>query len=109
MSNLQKRKRTVVSYAQPDQLAELLGDDEDIATVPYHESSDDESDNDDRTYSRHKVSSRSQSKEVDRLTDQPRNFLRRPRKIKKRGIVLLANNLRRNLSRSWSYLQNFAT
>lgn len=53
--NTQKRKRTVVSYAQPDQLADLLSDDEDTATIPHDESSGDESGNDDRTYSRHKV------------------------------------------------------
>lgn len=53
----QKRKRTVVSYAQLDPLADLLSDDEDITTVSCRESSDDESDNDDRTYSKHKVHS----------------------------------------------------
>jgi hypothetical protein len=53
--NTQKRKRTVVSYAQPDPLSDIFSDDEDIATVPCDDSSDDESDNDDRTYSRHKV------------------------------------------------------
>jgi len=53
--NAPKRKRTVVSYTEPDQLADLLMDDENIATVPSDESSDDESDNDDRTYSKNKV------------------------------------------------------
>jgi hypothetical protein len=55
MLNRQKRKRTVVSYAQLDPLADLMSDDEDITAAPYFESGDDESDNDDRTYSRHKV------------------------------------------------------
>lgn len=55
MLNPQKRKRTVVSYAQLDPLADLLSDDEDMTTVSCHGSSDDESDNDDRTYSRYKV------------------------------------------------------
>ena len=55
MLNPQKRKRTVVSYAQLDPLADLMSDNEDIATVSYYESSADESDNDDRTYSRRKV------------------------------------------------------
>jgi hypothetical protein len=51
----QKRKRTVVSYAELDQLPDLFSDDEDITTVPRDESSEDESDNDDRTYSKNKV------------------------------------------------------
>ena len=55
MLNPQKRKRTVVSYAQLDPLVDLLSDDEDMNTTFSHGSSDDESDNDDRTYSRHKV------------------------------------------------------
>lgn len=55
MSNPQKRKRTVVSYAQLDPLADLLSDDEDVTMVSCHESSDDESENDDRTYSRRRV------------------------------------------------------
>jgi hypothetical protein len=53
--NPQKRKRPVVSYAQLDPLADLLNDDEDITVPPNDESSDDESDNDDRTYSRRNV------------------------------------------------------
>jgi hypothetical protein len=52
---LQKRKRTVVSYAELDQTPDLFSDDEDITTVPHNENSGDESDNDDRTYSKHKV------------------------------------------------------
>jgi hypothetical protein len=56
MMNPHKRKRTVVSYAQPDPLSDL-SDDEDVATVPCDNDSDDESDNDDRTYIRHKVRS----------------------------------------------------
>jgi len=55
MLNPQKRKRTVVSYAEVDPLAYLLSDDEDVTMVSCHESSDDESDNDDRTYSRRRV------------------------------------------------------
>lgn len=54
--NPQKRKRTVASYAQPDQLADLLSDDEHTTATACVESSGDESDNGDRTYSRHKVS-----------------------------------------------------
>jgi len=57
MLNPHKRKRTVVSYAQVDPLADLLSDDEDVSMVSSHESSDDESDNDDRTYSRRRVCS----------------------------------------------------
>jgi hypothetical protein len=53
--NTQKRKRTVVSYAELDQLPDLFSDDDDTTTVPCDESSGDESDNDDRTYSRNKV------------------------------------------------------
>ncbi|KAM0716678.1 hypothetical protein Q7P37_008123 [Cladosporium fusiforme] len=48
----QKRKRTVVSYAQFDQLADLLSDGENDATISSGESSGDDSENDDRTYSR---------------------------------------------------------
>lgn len=55
MLNPQKRKRTVVSYAQLDPLADMLSDDEDITAVSCNESSNDESDNGDRTYTRHKV------------------------------------------------------
>lgn len=44
-----------MSYAQLDPLADLMSDDEDIAAVSYYESSADESDNDDRTYSGRKV------------------------------------------------------
>lgn len=50
-----KRKRTLVSYAEVDQLADLLSEEEDDVSNQYLESSDDESDNDDRTYSRRKV------------------------------------------------------
>jgi hypothetical protein len=53
--NPQKRKRTVVSYAQVDPLADLLIDDEDVTMDSCPESSDDESDDDDRTYSRRRV------------------------------------------------------
>ena len=53
--NPQKRKRTVVSYAELDQSPDLFSDDEDITIVPHDESSDDESDDDDRTYSKNKV------------------------------------------------------
>lgn len=56
--NPQKRKRTVVSYVEPDPLADLMiDDDDDITTIPMDESSEDESDNDDRTYSKNKVCS----------------------------------------------------
>ena len=50
-----KRKRTIVSYAEVDQLADVLSEEEDDVSKQSPESSDDESDNDDRTYSRRKV------------------------------------------------------
>jgi hypothetical protein len=55
MMNPQKRKRTVVSYAELDQLPDLFSDNDDATINPCDESSGDESDNDDRTYSRNKV------------------------------------------------------
>ena len=55
--NPQKRKRTVVSYAELDQLPVLFSDDDDIVEMSRDESSDDASDNDDRTFSRNKVCS----------------------------------------------------
>lgn len=68
VSNPQKRKRTVVSYVQLDPLADLMSDDEETISVSCQESSDDESDNDDRTYSRHKVCFCHGQESADRLT-----------------------------------------
>jgi hypothetical protein len=102
----QKRKRTVTSYAELDQLPDLLSDDDDIATVSHDESSDDDSDNDDRTYSKNKVCSESIRREsFDSLTD-PRKRPKRPQRRRRRSMLLLARKPR-NLSRSWSYLPNY--
>jgi hypothetical protein len=57
--NHQKRKRTVVSYAELDQLPDVFSDDDDVTTIPHDESSGNESENDDRTYSKNKVCQRS--------------------------------------------------
>jgi hypothetical protein len=109
MLNPQKRKRTVVSYAQLDPLADLLSDDEDIASDSYHQSSDAESDNDDRTYSRHKVCPGYGQESADRLTDRLRKLPRKPRRTKKQGSPRLADNPSRNHSHSWSCHRNFGT
>jgi hypothetical protein len=109
MSNAQKRKRTVASYVHIDPLADLLGDDENITSESCHESSDDESDNDDRTYSRHKVCVGHGQESADRLTDQPRKLPRKLPRTKKQGSPQLAGNPSRNLSHSWNYRQNFGT
>lgn len=52
---LGKRKRPTVSYAEKDVL-DFLSDGEEDTTVQLDQSSDDESDKDDRTYSTRKVS-----------------------------------------------------
>lgn len=46
-----------MSYAELDQLPVLFSDDDDIVEMSRDESSDDASDNDDRTFSRNKVCS----------------------------------------------------
>ena len=52
-----KRKRAVVSYAEIDPLVDILSDEEDDVANQADETNDDESDEDDRTYSKHKVCS----------------------------------------------------
>jgi hypothetical protein len=81
--NFQKRKRNIVSYAELDQLPDLFGDDEDIIAVPQDESSDDESDNDDRTYSRHKVTFDPFQIQPVQLADQPKKTPKKTPKKKK--------------------------
>lgn len=109
ISNLQKRKRTVVSYAQADPLVDSMSDDEDITAISHYDSSDDESDNDDRTYSRRKVWLEHGQKSTDRFADQPRKLPKRPTRTRKQGTPLLADNPSRSLSRSWNYPRSFAT
>jgi hypothetical protein len=105
----QKRKRTVVSYAQLDPLADLLNDDEDITVLPNDESSDDESDNDDRTYSRRNVCIFGPVYiRAVRLTVRLRKSLKRPRK-RRPGILPSNTKKPRSLSHSWTYLPNFVT
>ena len=53
--NVGKRKRPVVSYAEDDGLGGLLGDMDGHEANVLDQSSGDESDNDDRTYSTRKV------------------------------------------------------
>jgi hypothetical protein len=107
MLNPQKRKRTVVSYAQLDPLADLLSDDEDIASDSYHQSSDAESDNDDRTYSRHKVCPGHGQESADRLTDRLRKLPRKQRRTRKQSTPRLAANPSRSHSHSWNCHRNF--
>lgn len=109
ISNFQKRKRTVVSYAQLDPLADLMSDDEDITAISHYGSSDDESDNDDRTYSRRKVWLEHGQESADRFTDQPRKLPKKPTRTRKQGTPLLAGNPSRSLSPSWNYPRSFAT
>ena len=109
MLNPQKRKRTVVSYAQLDALADLMSDDEDITAVPHYDSRDDESDNDDRTYSRRKVWLDCGQKSADRFTDQTRKLPKRSIRTRKQGTPLLASNPSKSLFHLWSYLQSSAT
>jgi hypothetical protein len=106
--NPQKRKRTVVSYAELDQLPDLFSDDEDITTVPNDENSDDESDNDDRTYSKNKVTFGPVQIPPVQLTDRPRKRPKRHQRKRKQSMPTLVKKPR-SLSRSWNCLQSFAT
>ena len=81
--NPQKRKRNIVSYAELDQLPDLFSDDEDIIAVPQDESSNDESDNDDRTYSKNKVDFGPFQIQPVQLTDRPKKTPKKTPKKKK--------------------------
>lgn len=108
-TNRQKRKRAIISYAQLDQLADILSDNEDVAGIPCDELSDDDSDNDDRTYSRHKVRAGHECEQDALLTDQPRKLPRRPQSERKRGTPVLVSLQKKDLSPSWSYRQSSVT
>jgi hypothetical protein len=106
--NPQKRKRNIVSYAELDQLPDLFSDDEDMTAVPHDESSNDESDNDDRTYSKHKVDfGPFQIQPTHSLTD-PRKHPKRHQRRREQSMPTFAKKPR-SLSHSWNCLQNFAT
>lgn len=74
--NSQKRKRNIVSYAELDQLPDLSSDDDDITTIPRDGGSGDESENDDRTYSKNKV-------RLDYINHERFDLLTDPRKSRK--------------------------